>query len=133
MAKKRIYYWVEEKYVNKPIISEVVLETKIMINILMAKIEPQESFLMLELNGTKEQIDNALNLLKKYGLIEEVSKVIQKDEEKCIDCGACVVHCPVKAIVVEEDYSIKFKEDECIGCKNCVKVCPTKAIVILPI
>jgi ferredoxin len=128
--KKRIYYWVAEEFVNRPIISEVVLKTKIMINILMAKIKPHESFLMLELNGDKNQLNDAMDILMKYGEVEDVPKMIQKDNNKCIDCGACVVHCPVKAIKTDEDYSIVFDEKECIGCKNCVKVCPTKAIEI---
>lgn len=128
--KKRIYYWVAEDFVNKPIISEVVLKTKIMINILMAKIKPNESFLMLELNGDKNQINNAIEILRNYGEIEDVPKIIQKDNDKCIDCGACVVHCPVKAIKMADDYSIIFDEKECIGCRNCVKVCPVKAVNI---
>jgi len=38
--KRRIYYWVYEKYIDKPVISKVILETKVMINILMAKMKP---------------------------------------------------------------------------------------------
>ncbi len=131
--KKRVYYWVAEEFVNKPIISEVVLKTKIMINILMAKIMPHESFLMLELNGNSSQITDAMDILVKYGEVEDVPKMIQKNNEKCIDCGACVVHCPVKAITVDKNYNVVFDEKECIGCKNCVKVCPTKAVEILDI
>ncbi len=131
--KKRVYYWVTEEYVNKPIISEVVLKTKIMINILMAKIKPHESFLMLELNGNENQLKDALNILIKYGEVEDVPKMIQKNNDKCIDCGACVVHCPVKAIRMDDNYNVVFDEKECIGCKNCVKVCPTKAVDILDI
>ncbi|AXI25507.1 ferredoxin [Methanofervidicoccus sp. A16] len=128
--KKRIYYWVYEKYIDKPVISKVILETKVMINILMAKMNPQESFLILELSGNEKQIEEALNLLKKYGEYEDIPKIIEKNKEKCIDCGACVVHCPVKAISRDEDYSIVFNEKECIGCKNCAKICPLKAIEV---
>ncbi|HIP15654.1 MAG TPA: 4Fe-4S dicluster domain-containing protein [Methanothermococcus okinawensis] len=131
--KKRIYYWVYEKYIDKPVISKVILETKVMINILMAKMSPQESFLILELSGSEKQIEEALNLLKKYGEYEDIPKIIEKNKERCIDCGACIVHCPVKAIYQDEDYSVVFNEEECIGCKNCVKVCPLKAIKIFDI
>ncbi|AEH06478.1 4Fe-4S binding protein [Methanothermococcus okinawensis] len=129
--KKRIYYWVAEEFVNKPIISEVILKTKIMINILMAKIKPQESFLMLELNGNENQLNDALKILTMYGEVEDVPKMIQKNDDKCIDCGACLVHCPVKAITMNEDFKVIFDENECIGCKNCANVCPVKAINIL--
>ncbi|GBF36463.1 hypothetical protein MHHB_P0693 [Methanofervidicoccus abyssi] len=133
IMKKRIYYWVYEKYIDKPVISKVILETKVMINILMAKMSPQESFLILELSGSEKQIEEALNLLKKYGEYEDIPKIIEKNKERCIDCGACIVHCPVKAIYQDEDYSVVFNEEECIGCKNCVKVCPLKAIKIFDI
>jgi len=133
IMKKRIYYWVYEKYIDKPVISKVILETKVMINILMAKMRPQESFLILELSGSEKQIEEALDLLEKYGEYEDIPKIIEKNRERCIDCGACVVHCPVKAIYQDEDYSIVFKEEECIGCKNCAKICPLKAIKVFDI
>ncbi|HIP84837.1 MAG TPA: 4Fe-4S dicluster domain-containing protein [Methanothermococcus okinawensis] len=128
--KKRIYYWVHEEYRDKPVISKVILETKVMINILMAKMKPQESFLILELSGEERQIQEALNLLKKYGEYEDIPKIIEKNKERCIDCGACVVHCPVNAISQDRDFTIVFNEEECIGCKNCVKICPLKAIEV---
>jgi len=128
--KKRIYYWVENEYTTKPIISEVILETKVMMNILTAKIEPNESFLMLELSGDSDSIKMAIQKLLNYGEIEDVSKTIKKNDDKCVDCGSCIVHCPVNAITME-DYAIIFDYDECMGCKNCVKVCPTNAIDIL--
>ncbi|HIP17297.1 MAG TPA: 4Fe-4S dicluster domain-containing protein [Methanothermococcus okinawensis] len=131
--KKRIYYWVDEKYIDKPIISEVILKTKIMINILMAKIMPQESFLIIELNGIKNQINEAIDILKRYGEIEDIPKIIERKDDKCIDCGACVIHCPVKAISQDSEYNIIFDDKECIGCKNCVKICPVKAIHVFDI
>ena len=79
--KKRIYYWVAEEFINKPIISEVVLKTKIMVNILMAKIKPQESFLMLELKGDEKQLNDALEILTTYGEVEDIPKIIQKNEK----------------------------------------------------
>ena len=133
VMKKRIYYWVYGDYIDKPVISKVILKTKVMINILMAKIKPQESFLILELSGSEKQIEEALDLLKKYGEYEDIPKIIERNKERCIDCGACVVHCPVKAIYQDKDYSIVFKEEECIGCKNCAKICPLKAIKVFDV
>ncbi|MBW9221983.1 4Fe-4S binding protein [Methanothermococcus sp. SCGC AD-155-C09] len=131
--KKRMYYWVDEKYIDKPIISEAILKTKIMINILMAKIMPQESFLIIELNGNKNQINEAMDILNRYGEIEDIPKIIERKDDKCIDCGACVIHCPVKAISQDRKYNVIFDDKECIGCKNCVKICPVKAIDVFDI
>ena len=42
--RKRIYYWTDPKHINEPVISETVLNTGVKINILKAKVEPQEAF-----------------------------------------------------------------------------------------
>ncbi|ADG12933.1 NIL domain protein [Methanocaldococcus infernus ME] len=130
--KKRIYYWTNPEYINKPVISETILKTGININILKAKVEPQEAFLILELIGDKETIEKALEYLSKYGELEEIKKVIKRDLEKCVHCGCCVTQCPLDVIYIDKsDYSVVFKEEECVGCKNCLKACPFKAIEIL--
>jgi L-aspartate semialdehyde sulfurtransferase ferredoxin len=56
---------------------------------------------------------------------------VKKDEELCIDCGACISLCPVKAIVIEKDWTVDVKDKECIGCKLCTYSCPTKAIKVV--
>ncbi|AEK20378.1 4Fe-4S binding protein [Methanococcus maripaludis] len=131
--KKRVFYWISGSNVREPVVSNVVLETGVMVNILKAKMEPREGFLILELTGDEEQIEKSIEILKKFGEAEDIPKIIQKDDEKCIDCGACVVHCPVGALSVDEEFKILLDEDECIGCKNCAKICPVNAIKIFEI
>jgi ferredoxin len=132
-VKKRVFYWISGSNVREPVVSNVVLETGVMVNILKAKMEPREGFLILELTGDEEQIEKSIEILKKFGEAEDIPKIIQKDDEKCIDCGACVVHCPVGALSVDEEFKILLDEDECIGCKNCAKICPVNAIKIFEI
>ncbi|ABO34536.1 4Fe-4S ferredoxin, iron-sulfur binding domain protein [Methanococcus maripaludis C5] len=131
--KKRVFYWISGSNVREPVVSNVVLGTGVMVNILKAKMEPREGFLILELTGDEEQIEKSIEILKKFGEVEDIPKIIQKDDEKCIDCGACVVHCPVGAISVDDEFKILLDEDECIGCKNCAKICPVNAIKIFEI
>jgi len=132
-VKKRVFYWISGSNVREPVVSNVVLGTGVMVNILKAKMEPREGFLILELTGDEEQIEKSIEILKKFGEVEDIPKIIQKDDEKCIDCGACVVHCPVGAISVDDEFKILLDEDECIGCKNCAKICPVNAIKIFEI
>jgi len=128
--KKRVFYWISGNNVREPVVSLVVLDTGAMVNILKAKMEPREGFLILEITGSEQQIDGAVDILKKYGEVEDIPKIIQKDDKLCIDCGACVVHCPVGALSVDSEYKIILDENECIGCKNCAKVCPVNAIKV---
>ncbi|MBA2861324.1 4Fe-4S binding protein [Methanococcus maripaludis] len=131
--KKRVFYWISGSNVREPVVSNVVLGTGVMVNILKAKMEPREGFLILELTGDEGQIEKALEILRKFGEAEDIPKMIQKDDEKCIDCGACVVHCPVGALSVDNEFKILLDEEECIGCKNCAKICPVNAIKIFEI
>lgn len=40
----------------------------------------------------------------------EGANMLTIDPDECIDCGACVDECPVKAIMPEEDVPDKWKE-----------------------
>jgi ferredoxin len=128
--RKRVYYWTDSEHINKPVISDTILNTGVKINILKAKVEPQEAFLILELFGSKETIEKALNYLSKFGEVEEISKVIKRDLEKCVHCGCCITQCPINVIYMDKEYNVVFKEEDCVGCKNCLKACPFKAIEI---
>ena len=45
----------------------------------------------------------------------------QEKARKCINCGLCVLHCPVKANPKE-----KLRMDKCIKCGLCNYICPSK-------
>ena len=51
------------------------------------------------------------------------------DREKCVNCRACFLYCPVRAIFLDEKGAC-IDEDECVECGVCLRVdvCPTKAI-----
>jgi ferredoxin len=49
------------------------------------------------------------------------------DPELCTACGACIEHCPVAALAMEE--AIPAGDAEvCIACFCCQEICPEKAI-----
>ncbi len=57
--------------------------------------------------------------------------------EKCVECGVCVIECPVAIITLDRSEGsvpakrwtkIWIEEAECIGCSRCQSKCPMEAI-----
>ena len=46
------------------------------------------------------------------------------NEERCIDCGACIQVCPRSAIVRLTGKDKRIRRDRCDACGKCVEVCP---------
>jgi len=57
----------------------------------------------------------------------ELTPVIRIDEEKCINCYACIVICPVKYCMDGAGDKLLINHDICIGCGNCINACTHKA------
>ena len=113
--------------VKKAVISDLMKNYDLSFNILRADITPEGGKMLVEISGKEAQL--GINFLEKEGIhLSPVKKVVKKDDEKCIDCGACLSLCPVKAITVEDDWSIDVDDQLCIGCGFCTFSCPTKAI-----
>jgi len=60
-----------------------------------------------------------------------LSQVIKIDENKCINCYACIAGCPVKYCMNGSGEKLTIDPDLCIGCGNCILVCTHKARSIL--
>ena len=116
--------------VNKSIISDAMRKYNINFNILRANITPNGGVALIELEG--ENIEKSIKYMEKQGIkVDQVKKVLKRDEEKCVDCGACISLCPVKAICIQNDWSVDVDNDLCIACGFCIDSCPMKAITIV--
>ena len=52
------------------------------------------------------------------------------DSNKCTGCGACIDICPMGIFEKEGNKSVVKKPDECIQCRACEVSCPAKAIIV---
>ena len=115
------------KIVSNSIISNLIKNYDIDFNILRADITPEGGKMLIEISGTQQK--QAAEFMEKEGIrLNPINKVVKKDEEKCIDCGACISLCPVKAINTTEDWTVEVDDLKCVGCNFCTKSCPTRAI-----
>jgi ferredoxin len=118
---------------DKQIICKLVQKYSVEFNILKATILPQhEGLMVLELLGHKQHVRDALDYLKSFGVkIEPLSTIINRDDEKCFQCGACTGICPTCALSIDRsDMSVLFDPNKCTGCGLCVAVCPVRAMEV---
>jgi len=57
--------------------------------------------------------------------------VIKIDEDKCVNCYACITGCPVKYCMNGSGEKLTINPDLCIGCGNCINVCTHKARILI--
>jgi len=56
-----------------------------------------------------------------------LTPVIRIDEQKCVNCYACITGCPVKFCMDGSKEKVLINPDLCIGCGNCISVCHHEA------
>ena len=127
----RVILRFSKEIVDRPITSQVILEKGIPVNILSAHINQQGGEILADIPSA--QAEEAIVAFRERGVKVDVRKLIEKDEEGCIDCGACVSLCPVDAIRFKGDLSVALDEEKCMGvtCGLCVDACPRKAIRLI--
>lgn len=131
MATKRLVLSFPEDIVTKPITYRLVKDFDIEFNILRAEITTDmEGKILIEIKGSKEKLKQGIDYLNGAGVtIQEATKDILVDKEKCVDCGVCASLCITDALYIDKkDRSLEFDRDKCILCGFCQNCCPVDAI-----
>lgn len=131
MTTKRFLLQFTKDDISKPIVFQLVKDHNLIVNIIRAKITPEEEgYLAIDLKGEDGDINNALTYLNENKIrVNEHYKGVQWDNEKCTSCGNCISHCPTRAlhIVNPQTQELDFDGNLCIGCLNCIENCPFNA------
>ena len=56
-----------------------------------------------------------------------LAPVIQINEDKCVNCNACIAACPVKYCMDDSKDTMGINPELCIGCGNCIIACTHEA------
>ncbi|HDN60075.1 MAG TPA: 4Fe-4S dicluster domain-containing protein [Candidatus Marinimicrobia bacterium] len=131
MVERKIVLRFPSTLVDQPVVCKLAKDFDLEFNILKAYVTPdEEGMLVIELRGKEDNYNRGLEFLKKKGIVvQSLRQKITRNDEKCVHCGACVVVCPVGALVMDYDSKkVNFIEDSCIACEHCVLACPTQAM-----
>lgn len=120
----------DNEKVHDPVTSKVILEEKILLNIMSAYVNPQGGEILIEV--APADAERVAKAFRSKGVTVDVPKLIEKDE-KCTNCGACVSLCPMRALGFSADKKVELDEARCNGitCGLCVDACPVRAIRLL--
>jgi len=124
----RVLLKFSERTVEQPIISKIIIDLKVPINLITAHVDSKGGEVLAEVPD--ESLDAVLKAFRKKGVTVSLPKLIEVDMEKCLSCGSCIALCPVEAITPSGDLSIVFSKEKCLGstCGACVDACPARAI-----
>ncbi len=133
MPKRKLLLTFPTNLVDKPLTYHLVRDYDLEINILRARITPdEEGRLIVELSGKKENLKLGEGYLEAVGVkIKPLALDVLYYEDRCIHCTACSAVCRSGAITVDRDeMKIHLNKDSCIACELCVSACPFNAVAI---
>jgi len=120
----------DNEKVNSPVTSQVILEEKVLLNIMSAYVNQQGGEILIEV--APDGAERVAKAFRSKGITVDVPKLIEKDD-KCTSCGACVSLCPMTAFGFGAGKKVELDEARCNGvtCGLCVDSCPMRAIRLL--
>ncbi len=130
VAKKIVLHF-PQKTVDKPIVSGLIRDYGLDLNILKASISPgEEGLMVLEVSGDQKDYDRGIKYLQSAGVeIQSLSQDVLRNEQRCTHCGACITMCPTQAFTLEaRTRKVLFDNSKCIVCELCVRACPPRAM-----
>ncbi|HHV44842.1 MAG TPA: 4Fe-4S binding protein [Firmicutes bacterium] len=132
MSKVRVWLSFPPGLVDKPLTYRLVKDYDLSINILRAKVTPnEEGRLLVEIeNSTENQVQAGLDYLKSQGVrVELIGTGILVHFDQCVHCGACTAVCASGALRLDpESARLHFDEAKCIECELCIDACPVACI-----
>ncbi|MBN2049010.1 MAG: 4Fe-4S binding protein [Spirochaetales bacterium] len=128
MTTKRLLFIFQKNATEKPVMSYLVRDYNLEVNIYRAMITPaEEGYLVVDVTGSDEDIRRGMDYAKGLGVtVNDREKGLSWNEELCTGCGNCLSHCPTGALKIADPATrrITFEEQLCVECLNCIPNCP---------
>jgi ferredoxin len=133
MVSHRIVLKFPHRLLDQPIVTRLVKDYDLELNILKADVTPREEGLMvLALEGEQASYDGGVKYLEELGItVQALSSDVKRNDDRCTHCGACVAVCPTGALVMnKETRMVDFDSEQCVACELCVPACPPRAMEV---
>ena len=135
MTTQRVLLVFPRSESDKPVVNELIRRFDLTVNLIRARITPEEEgHMVLDLIGRQKDIREGLRHIRDMRIqVDETTKGLQWDANRCVHCGNCISHCPTDALSVKDrkTMAIGFDSDSCIECLSCIKNCPYGACTSL--
>jgi len=134
MAKKKVILTYPHQLVDQPVTSRLIRKHDVDMNILRARIRPnEEGRLVVEFIGKGDDIESVLTGCRESGLgVEMLAQDLIWHPDRCTHCTACISQCPTGALSVDRrTMEVSFDREKCVACEICITVCPYRAMEIL--
>ena len=131
MTKKRLVLTFPPNMIDQPITYRLVKQFDLMVNILRARITPQEQGEMtVEISGSGKNFQIGMDFLAGLGVgVHPLALEVKWIEDHCIECSACTATCPTGALSVKRpEMRVSFDKEKCIACELCLPACPYGAL-----
>jgi ferredoxin len=82
----------------------------------------------------QKKLQRGRQYLKRQGVdVQNASREIKRNENKCTHCGSCTAVCPTGALSVKRpEMAVEFDQQKCSVCELCVTACPPRAMEVRP-
>jgi ferredoxin len=127
--KMKIILHATPDIIPRPLIAEVILKTGALLNIDRANVKPSGGEVVIDIPW--DRYDEVTAAFERCGArITPLELPIIKDDEQCVNCGACISVCPTAVISFKDDWSIEMDVNKCVQCGTCVTMCPHGALKV---
>ncbi|MDK2990256.1 MAG: L-aspartate semialdehyde sulfurtransferase ferredoxin [Methanoculleus sp.] len=112
---------------REPVIARVVTETGVLVNVEKANIDSMAGEMLIDIPDT--DADLVRQRLEEMGVtVRVMENAVVRDEEECVDCGACISVCPQEVFSFDEEWRLRVKSERCVLCGKCIQACPHGAL-----
>ncbi|KLK87810.1 [Fe-S]-binding protein [Methanoculleus sediminis] len=112
---------------REPVIARVVKETGVLINVEKANIDSMAGEMLIDVPN--KDADLVRRRLEEMGVtVRVMENAVVRDEEECVDCGACVSVCPQEVFSFDAEWRLVVSAERCVLCGKCIRACPHGAL-----